>query len=141
MEHPKQTAKIFLWLACAIMLAFAVLPHHHHHHFICFNTGCCETAETTETTVPHQHDHTTGEGCVKHLFQTKITRSLSLKHSCHTKHCPHFIFHSYFTANLLALLYLQDEDLKLHAIPYREKLHAILYCSHTAGRSPPFHQA
>ena len=87
--HKKLKVILPLYLAGMIMLAFAVLPHHHHKEVICFTPAhCTETAETEN----HRHDSDIPhEGCVRQLFQTQVTRSLSLSDDCPDGHCHHFI--------------------------------------------------
>lgn len=133
----KITAILPLYLASMIMLAFAVIPHHHHSEYICFNTTHCEEGIPEE----EEHDHDAGEtGCVKYLFQTEITKSLSLAHSdnCQGGHCHHFIFSSFTLAAIMDILSLEIHQDVLPDNAYHEKLHSVLYTTDRAGRAPPF---
>ena len=114
--HKKLKVILPLYLAGMIMLAFAVLPHHHHKEVICFTPAhCTETAETEN----HRHDSDIPhEGCVRQLFQTQVTRSLS--------------------SLIFEILSLDAGNYILPDTAYREKLHAILRTTDLAGRAPPF---
>lgn len=140
MMRIKLTAILSLYFACMIMLAFAVFPHHHHSDYICFAaTHCPETAGTDHHS--HEHDPFAGEeGCVQHLFQTEITKSLSLDHSkiCPDGHCHHFSIALFKWAGLMNLHALEaDNDVSLPDIIYYEKLHGVLYTTDLSGRAPP----
>lgn len=133
----KLTAILPLYLACMVMLAFAVLPHHHHSEYICFTTLHCEATPEADGHPSHDHGPFAGEeGCVKHLFQTEITRNLSLDHtnSCQG-HCHHFSISLFTLADLFS--FKADEDAPLPDIAYHEKLHGVLYAATRAGRAPP----
>lgn len=131
----KIAAILPLYLAGIIMLAFAVLPHHHHNEYICFsNTHCAPVEEAS-----HQHDEPAPahEGCVKHLFQTQVTRNLSLHDNCAEGHCHHFIVPLILSSVIFELLSLEAGNNILPGTSYREKLHSILRTTDLAGRAPP----
>lgn len=134
--HKKLKVILPLYLAGMIMLAFAVLPHHHHKEVICFTpTHCTETAETEN----HRHDSDIPhEGCVRQLFQTQVTRSLSLSDNCPDGHCHHFIAPLTLSSLIFEILSLDAGNYILPDTAYREKLHAILRTTDLAGRAPPF---
>lgn len=130
----KWTAILPLYFASVIMLAFAVFPHHHHHTFICFNSTEC-----TETTTEEHHDHGpyAGESCVKHLFQTEVTRSLSLNDTCSDGHCHHFITPFFLSTDIFQLLSSEIVNEVLPGNPYRERLYSAIYTADITGRAPP----
>lgn len=134
--HKKLKIILPLYLAGMIMLAFAVLPHHHHKEVICFTPAhCMETAETEN----HRHDSDIPhEGCVRQLFQTQVTRSLSLSDDCPDGHCHHFIAPLALSSLIFEILSLDAGNYILPDTAYREKLHAILRTTDLAGRAPPF---
>ena len=134
--HKKLKVILPLYLAGMIMLAFAVLPHHHHKEVICFTPAhCTETAETEN----HRHDSDIPhEGCVRQLFQTQVTRSLSLSDDCPDGHCHHFIALLTLSSLIFEILSLDAGNYILPDTAYREKLHAILRTTDLAGRAPPF---
>ena len=135
--HKKLKVILPLYLAGIIMLAFAVLPHHHHSELICFTPAQC--TESTETATSHDHDsNLPHEGCVRHLFQTQVTRSLSLSDDCPDGHCHHFTAPLILTSLIFELLSLDAGNYILPDTAYREKLHAILRTNDLAGRAPPF---
>ena len=134
----KYTAITFLSFASMILLAFAVFPHHHHQEYICFNDIHCEQ-ESPEA----HHSHEDGPfsnsgGCVKHLFQTHISRSQTLVHSCEEGHCHHFILTPFLPSDLLAILSLKAES-KIFPLfsYYKEKLHHNSFVFDFSGRAPP----
>lgn len=126
-----------LYLAGMIMLAFAVLPHHHHSELICFTpTHCTETGAEN-----HQHDsNLPHESCVRQLFQTQVTRNLSLSDECPDGHCHHFIVPLALSSLIFERLSLDAGNYILPDTAYREKLHAILRTNDLAGRAPPFQE-
>lgn len=130
----KLTAILPLYLAGMIMLAFAVFPHHHHDRFICFNTTVCHSAENSEH---HTHGNSSGESCVKHLFQIKMNRNLSLHDSCHEGHCQHFVLPFLLSAEIFRLLSLNHTEEGKSVPVYRETLHPVDYISPSTGRAPP----
>lgn len=132
----KLKAILPLYFAGIIMLVFTVLPHHHHDELICFTpTQCIETTGAAS----HHHDaNLPHEGCVKQLFQTQITRSLSLSDDCPDGHCHHFIIPLALSSLIFELLSLDAGNYILPDTAYREKLHAILRTNDLAGRAPPF---
>lgn len=134
----KYTAVILLSFASMVLLAFAVFPHHHHQDYICFNDIHCEQ-ESPETQSSHGHDPCRNSGdCVKYLFQTHISRSQTLAHTCAEGHCHHFILSPFLPSDLLAVLSLEAE---IKIIPlfayYKEKLHSSRLVFDLAGRAPP----
>lgn len=132
----KITAILPLYLAGLIMLAFAVFPHHHHHEYICFTTTHCVEQGEGET---HHHDSSSEhEECVNQLFQTQITRGLSLTDCCQDGHCHHFITPLFLASAIFELLSLNAANDILPDTAFREKLHSILRTTDLSGRAPPF---
>lgn len=136
MAMRKKLKVIFpLYIAGIIMLAFTVLPHHHHNELICFTPAQCTEMTETES---HQHDQIPHEGCVKQLFQTQITRNLSLSDDCPDGHCHHFTVPLVLSSLIFELLSLDAGNYTIPDTGYREKLHTILRTADLAGRAPPF---
>lgn len=133
----KRTALLPLYVAGLIMLAFAVLPHHHHNEFICFTVSHCSETPVTEQNQHHHDPFSTNEGCVKQLFQTQVTRNLSIDDNCPSGHCHHFITPMFMSMAIFDILSIQASNDKFPDTFYREKLHSILYTTNLAGRAPP----
>ena len=137
MKVKKFTAILFLAFTTLVMQAFAVFPHHHHQEYICFATSHCPQDAEHEQ---HSHDHDTQKsnpGCVQNLFQTQLSRTLTLEHSCGEGHCHHFIHMPFLAADILEFLSYEAENIPFSSLCYREKLHAACYTSDIAGRAPP----
>lgn len=140
----KVAAILPLYLASMIMLAFAVFPHHHHAEYICFNSTHCEqTVPDKEDHSKEHHDHdpfTEDGGCVQHLFQTEITKSLSLTHSdnCGGNCFHHFAISLFTLSGIMDILSLEAHQEVLPDKVFLEKLHSVLYTTDRAGRAPPF---
>lgn len=129
------TALLPLYIAGIVMLAFAVIPHHHHNELICFTVSHC--GETSDTEHHHHDPFAANEGCAKHLFQTQVTRSLSIDDDCPSGHCHHFITPMFLATGIFNIRSIQAGNDKFPDTSYREKLHSILYTSHLGGRAPP----
>lgn len=135
----KFTAIFLLSLASAVMLAFAVFPHHHHQEYICFTTTHCQNeAENEQHSHDDNSDSNSSHGCVKSLFQTQISRGLSLEHHCEGGHCHHFTVSLFLAANILELLSIEAENQYFPDDYYLEKFHSTCYISNLAGRAPPY---
>ncbi|MEG0796289.1 MAG: DUF6769 family protein [Odoribacter sp.] len=127
-----------LSFASIVMLAFAVFPHHHHQEYICFSTSHCE-GEAGSGHHSHDDQPASGDtGCVKHLFQTEISRIQSIEHSCAEGHCHHYTLYLFPTTDIFEFLSnsVDCKNTSLHPF-YRERLHSASYFSDLSGRAPP----
>lgn len=134
----KLTAILFISLASMIMLAFAVMPHHHHGEYICFEAAHCESEYPAEKTSNKTNSTDANHGCVRNLFQTQISRTQSLVHSCDDGHCHHFIQTLFILSDRLNFLSLEAENKNYLPGFYREKLHPAYLIFKLSGRAPPF---
>ncbi len=138
MMGKKITAIFFLTLASMVMLAFTIMPHHHHQEYICFNNVHCENESPDGQ---HNHDSApihTNHSCIRNLFQTQISRTQSLEHSCCEGHCHHYIMVLFLVPDLSGLSLSEPEKQVLPHSVYRERLHSSVYISDRAGRAPPY---
>lgn len=128
-----------LYIASIVMLVFIVLPHHHHDDYICFNTSHCEKPVDADHGKSHEHDpFSGGEGCVKHLFQTEVTKNLSLNYNDNNPvgNGHHFSISLFTLAGSIDPLLF---ELRSNLFPdaCNEFFRSVLFTSDKAGRAPP----